>query len=510
MKNYIKIIIFTVGIITVMLFVEDEWHIGNWVLSSFSVLFSLSAFFISIVIFFENRNPAKTLTWLIVLAVFPVVGFFFYLLFGRNFRKKRLFRKKGMIDEEAFSMIVGDKKITDEKVKGLDDVEKKVIHLANNLSKSPVTFNTYTSVLTNGKETYEEIFEAIRIAKDHIHLEYYIVRDDEVGIRLKEALILKAREGVKVRFLYDAVGSWKLSQSYLNELVANGVEMVAFSPVKLPIITHKANFRNHRKIIVIDGYIGFVGGLNIGKEYLGKDANFGFWRDTHLLLKGEGVRTLQIIFLQDWYYMTGHMNLTERYIKGNNTEKGSENDQQIGGVQLIAGGPDSEWDTIKDLFFAMIVSARKSISICTPYFIPDDDIFSALKIAALSGIRVNVIVPARPDKRTVFYASRSYFPELLEAGVNIYEYNKGFLHSKIIIVDDQLASIGTANMDMRSFHLNFEVNAFLYKTESIETLVKDFKNDLTNSQKLELDKFSYRPYWMRLIESLARLLSPLL
>jgi cardiolipin synthase len=255
---------------------------------------------------------------------------------------------------------------------------------------------------------------------------------------------------------------------------------------------------------VIDGTVGFVGGLNIGDEYLGRVKEIGFWRDTHLMLRGEAVRSLQLIFLQDWYYMTNHSFLTAEYLSP------QFDDQDHGGVQLIAGGPDREWSVIKNIFFSMIASAKNTVWIASPYFIPDEDIFSALKVAALSGIDVRLLVPNRPDKRIVFHASRSYFPELLEAGVKVYEYSRGFMHSKIIIVDHELASIGTSNMDMRSFHLNFEVNAFLYRTGSTQKLVDEYINDLQFSKQLDLESFGKRHIGLRLLESTSRLLSPLL
>jgi len=345
----------------------------------------------------------------------------------------------------------------------------------------------------------------LKLAEHHIHLEYYIVRDDELGQEIKEILIKKAKGGIEVRFLYDAVGSWKLSKSFIQELKDAGVEIVAFAPVKLPFLNHKINYRNHRKIIVIDGVIGFVGGLNIGDEYLGRHAYFGNWRDTHLFVRGEAVRTLQLIFLQDWYYQTGETILNPTYLSPVLTSVHAD-----GGVQMIASGPDSRWEINKKLFFSMITSAKKSIWIASPYFIPDDDILSALKIAALSGIDVRLLVPSRPDKRIVFHASRSYFPELLEAGVKVYEYNRGFLHSKLIIVDDEIASIGTSNMDMRSFHLNFEVNAFLYRTKSVTTLVSDYVYDLEHSNQLSYQLFKNRSIFHRIIESTSRLMSPLL
>ena len=233
--------------------------------------------------------------------------------------------------------------------------------------------------------------------------------------------------------------------------------------------------------------------------------NFGFWRDTHLMVEGEAVRTLQLIFLQDWYYSTKQSFLTDDYLC---TSQSLQHD--LGGVQMIAGGPDSGWTVIKDLFFTMITSAEKSIWIASPYFIPDEDIFQALKVAGLSGLDVRLLVPKNPDKRIVFHASRTYFSELLEAGVRIFQYNDGFMHSKMVIVDGELASIGSSNIDMRSFHLNFEVNAFLYRTKSTQTLVEDFLDDLKVSQEIRLDAFSNRHLGLKVLESTCRLLSPLL
>jgi cardiolipin synthase len=426
-------------------------------------------------------------------------------MFGRNFRKKKLFEKKAIIDEQTFLKIEGNRFEEHKKPEFLEGHQQRLYNLAQRLGKSPVSAKTYSEVLTNGEETFPKIVKELKQAKHHIHLEYYIVRSDEIGHEIKQVLIKKAKEGVKVRFLYDAVGSWKLSKGYIVELRKAGVEIVPFSPVKLPFLNHKVNFRNHRKIIVVDGVKGFVGGLNIGDEYLGKNEHFGFWRDTHLYLQGEAVRSLQLIFLQDWYYMTGEALLTTSYLTPS-----IKIGEDYGGVQLIAGGPDNEWEVIKNLFFEMIASAKKSIWLATPYLIPDVDILSALKIASLAGVEVKIIVPKRPDKRIVYYASRSYFPELLEAGVQVFEYEKGFMHSKLLIIDEDLASIGTSNLDMRSFHLNFEVNAFLYQAGSIKTLAKDFLNDLQHSTPIKYEEFMKRSLSQRLFESLSRLLSPLL
>ncbi|MGG5253265.1 cardiolipin synthase [Neobacillus sp. SM06] len=503
MKNTVKIFLFLL-VLTAFLFIFKD-RLEGGVFGFLSLLITLSVIFIGFVIFFENRHPTQTLTWLIVLGSFPLVGFIFYLLFGRSYRKEKMFRKKYFLDKQAFLTVEGESDPrSEEKIQQMGDHQSRLFQLAQKLGNSPISFDTATKTLTNGTETFSHIIRQLKRARHHIHLEYYIVRHDHIGQKIKDILIRKAKEGVKVRFLYDAVGSWQLSKKYIAELRNAGVEAVPFGPVKLPFLNNKFNFRNHRKIIVIDGNIGFVGGLNIGDEYLGKDKSFGFWRDTHLMLRGEAVRTLQLIFLQDWYYMTNHSFLTAEYLSPQLGNKSH------GGVQLIAGGPDNEWSVIKNIFFSMITSAKESVWIASPYFIPDEDILSAIKVAALSGIDVRLLVPNRPDKRIVFHASRSYFPELLEAGVKVYEYQLGFMHSKIIIVDHELASIGTSNMDMRSFHLNFEVNAFLFRTKSTQKLVAEYIKDLETSVALDSETFNKRHLGFRFLESMSRLLSPLL
>lgn len=503
MKNTVRILLFII-LLTGIWYVFNEYFQGI-IFQYISLIISFSVVFIGFVIFLENRHPSQTLTWLVVLGSFPLVGFIFYLLFGRNYRKEKMFRKKYFLDKQAFLKVEGEiDPASDRKIKLMGDHQQKLFSLAQKLGNSPISFATKTEVLTNGEETFEQILKALKEANHHIHLEYYIVRHDLIGNQIKDLLIEKAKQGIKVRFLYDAVGSWQLSKQYVNELRKAGVEMVAFGPVRLPFLNSKFNFRNHRKIVVIDGTVGFVGGLNIGDEYLGRDSYFGFWRDTHLMLSGEAVRTLQLIFLQDWYYMTKQSLLTVEYLS-------PELQENIhGGVQLIAGGPDNELSVIKNIFFSMITSAEKSVWISTPYFIPDEDIFSAIKIAALSGLDVRILVPQRPDKRLVFHASRSYFPELLESGVKVYEYTKGFMHSKLVIVDGELASIGTSNMDMRSFHLNFEVNAFMFHTRSTRKLVCDYVNDIEDAAQIDYETFIKRHIGLKLLESTSRLLSPLL
>ncbi|WP_141603593.1 cardiolipin synthase [Terrilactibacillus laevilacticus] len=502
MKRKLQLLALVIVIFIFLLFVQD-WQ--RWLLESLNIGITLTVYFIAIVIFLENRQPSRTITWLLVLVVFPVIGFIFYIVFGQSARKKRLFQKHAFIEDieqfhEEPSMTVERSKLDN-----FDYHHRALMNLAQKLGAYPVSFATDTKILTNGEQTFSAILKAIRNAKHHIHIEYYIVRNDHIGNRIKNALIDKAQEGVMVRFMFDAVGSWRLSKSFIRELADAGVDIIPFFPVKLPVLNNKINFRNHRKIIVIDNEIGFIGGLNIGDEYLGRNKAYGFWRDTHLKVKGEGVQSLQLVFLQDWYYMTGHAIVDDVYLKPKRT--GSIH---RGAVQMIASSPYARWEEIKNIFFSMITSAKQSIWIASPYLIPDEDILSALKVAALSDIDVRILVPGHPDKKIVYYASRSYFPDLLEAGVRIFAYKEGFMHSKLIVVDHELASIGTANMDMRSFHLNFEVNAFLYKTESILDIVTDFIDDFENSNEIVQEDFNKRSILFRVIESTSRLLSPLL
>ena len=502
MKNTVRIIVF------ILLLGAAGYVFRNQIqhnyISLYSILITMSAVIIVVIIFLENRTPSQTLTWLVVFSAFPLIGFFFYFLFGRNYYREKMYRKKYFLDKKAFLEIEGYRNINMVWPE-MGGHQQNLLHLAQRIGNSPISADTETSVLTNGQETFSEMLKQLKRAKHHIHMEYYIIRNDSISNEIKRILIERSKSGVKVRFLIDAVGSWKLPRRYLRELKGNGVEVAVFGPVNLPFLNSRFNFRNHRKIIVIDGDIGFVGGLNIGDEYLGLVESFGFWRDTHMLVKGEAVRTLQLIFLQDWYYSTHTSFLSDDYMR---TPK-----QAIcpsGAVQMVAGGPDNEYSVIKNVFFGMITSARKSVWIASPYFIPDEDIFQAIKLAALSGVDVRLLVPQNPDKWFVWYASRSYFPDLLEAGVKIYQYERGFMHSKIVIVDHELASIGTANMDMRSFHLNFEVNAFLYKTNSIEKLVSDYLEDLEYSNLLSIETFNKRHFGNRILESTCRLLSPML
>jgi cardiolipin synthase len=452
----------------------------------------------------ENRNPSTTVSWILLLALIPVLGLVFYFLFGQNVFKRRKYDKKAQRDLMAYERIENDALRMHQDWSVFSSPRQKLLGLSQRLGRTPISFSSETRILTNGEETFGTLLLELRQAQHHIHMEYYIFRADHIGTRIQQILIEKARAGVAVRFMYDAVGSIQLSKAFLKELSDAGVQVAAYGN-STSFFSSRVNYRNHRKIVVIDGDVGFMGGLNVGDEYLSRSKTYGFWRDTHMLLRGEAVRTMQIIFLQDWMHTTGEKILEQDYLSPQLRFTTGD-----GAVQIIASGPDNERRALKNIFFSMITTAEKSVWMASPYFIPDEDILTALRVAAMSGLDVRLLFPAKPDKWIPFLASHSYFPALLESGVKIYEYEKGFIHSKLLIADGEIATIGTANMDMRSFHLNFEVNALLLQTESVSRIVADFERDLLSTRQLVHETFMDKRLHERLLESAARLMSPLL
>lgn len=322
---------------------------------------------------------------------------------------------------------------------------------------------------------------------------------------MRDALIQKAKEGVQVRVLYDELGSRTLRKKFFKELREAGGHVEVFFPSKLRPINLRLNYRNHRKLVIIDGMTGYVGGFNVGDEYLGLNPKFGYWRDTHIRLQGTAVHAIQTRFILDWNQASHHHTLT--YIPNHFPDYGPKGNV---GMQIVTSGPDSEWEQIKNGYIKMISNAKRSILIQTPYFIPDASLLDALRIACLSGIDVNIMIPNKPDHAFVYWATLSYIGDLLKAGATVYIYDNGFIHAKTIVVDDEIASVGTANIDVRSFRLNFEVNAFIYDITIAKKLVSTFKEDLLVSRKFTYEEYLQRPLWIRIKESVSRLLSPIL
>ncbi|USB32911.1 cardiolipin synthase [Paenibacillus sp. YPG26] len=469
-----------------------------------SIFQTLTVITVGLAIFMENRNPSSTLAWILLLVLLPVVGLILYFLLGQNYFKRRKFDKKALNDQKAYEMIDNTNLHAGFDLSTFTPGQQKLLKMSHKIARTPFSMATRTRVLTNGEETFSSLLKELKMAKHHIHMEYYIYRADEIGREIQRTLIEKAREGVEVRFMFDAVGSIGLSKAFLNEMREAGIQIGIYGQVRFLALSSRVNYRNHRKIVVIDGNTAFMGGLNVGDEYLSRSKTYGFWRDTHMLVKGEAVRSLQIIFLQDWKYVTGEKILGLEYLSPE-MELGCS-----GAVQIVPSGPDNPTRSLKDIFFSIITSAKESVWLATPYFIPDEDLLTALRVAAISGLDVRILFPAKPDKWLPYLASHSYFPSLLEAGVKIYEYEKGFLHAKLLIADGEVATVGTANMDMRSFHLNFEVSALLVQSDSVRKIVEDFERDLNSTKLIERKAFMQKRVVVRLMESAARLMSPLL
>lgn len=454
----------------------------------------------------EYKRPSKTVAWLVVLFIFPIIGFLMYYFLAKEYTQRKTVRRKGRRrSSETRHQWLGMGSLNQESIEESHYQlfeDSRLCGLLHNIPGSAISPNNRVDVLRNADITYEAMLKAIEKAEEHIHFEFYTIRHDEIGKKFQEALIRKAMQGVKVRVIYDGIGSYSLSTAYINSFKQAGIEIYPFLRPLIAFFDKRMNYRNHRKIIVIDGLVGFVGGINIGDEYLGGDPKLGFWRDTHLMLHGDSVYYLQTTFITDWLFVSG-----ERLAENSLFPEHHESKTSL--VQVISSGPDAYWDAIQEMFFAGIVAAKKRVYMTTPYFIPDASITMALKTAVLSGVDVRIILPYKADSRIVQYASRSYLLELMQAGVQFYLYRKGFMHAKVMIVDHMMATVGTANVDMRSFFSNFELNAVMFNRDVIDRLEADFWADLKDSDELKLAEFEQRSRLEKGKEVIARLLSPL-
>jgi cardiolipin synthase len=473
------------------------------------VIIVLNIFLATAVIFLERRNASATWAWLMVLYFIPVLGFIMYLILGQKVRKRQLSKLLG--DNERViqhALETQRQELKEKRLVALDGElaeYQDMIYLNLTTGLALYTTNNIVDIYTDGKQKFDALIADIEAAEHHIHLVYYIVRDDELGRRLMRALTAKAADGVEVRFLYDHIGSSRLPGRFFKELRAAGGREAAFFPSRIPYLNLKINYRNHRKLAIIDGKTGYIGGFNIGDEYLGLSEHFGQWRDTHLKVQGSAVLQMQAQFLLDWNLAaSGKIELSEIYFPDPRGVPGHI------GMQLVASGPDTEYQEIKNAYIKMIYGARSSVCLQTPYFVPDDSLLSALKVAALSGVEVSIMLPSKPDHFFVYWATQSYLGELLASGIKVYLYEKGFLHAKTLVVDSKVASVGTANLDIRSFKLNFEMNAFIYDSATAVKLMDIFQRDIDDSRLLTTEAYDGRPLFNRFRESISRLLSPIL
>lgn len=468
------------------------------------IILALNVIFAVTIVFFERRNPTATTAWLMVLFLLPPVGFVLYLLFGQSYTRQKVCATREREDRRFLAEIFGEqhRALADDPHRfatpEADEFRETIVLLLKN-NQACLTGGNRVDIFTRGETMFEALFAAIRMARHHIHLEYFIVNNDDLGQAVVHALAEKAREGVRVRLLFDAMGTRAGggSRTAFSELTDAGGEIGVFFPG-----IYRVNFRNHRKIVVVDGVVGFIGGFNIGDDYLGKGP-LGRWRDTAFRITGEAVRMLQLRFSLDWSSATGECpDLGPRYFP-------ARGDFGTTPVQIVSGGPGTRWNPIKEGFLKLINSARRSVYIQTPYFIPDESVADALRLAALSGIDVRIMIPCKPDHPFVYWATLSFVGDLLGAGVRVYTYDDGFLHAKTIVVDGKAGSVGSANWDVRSFRLNFEANAFFYDAAVGADLARAFEEDLAVSTEITPEDYGARSRRVRVKESISRLFSPL-
>lgn len=475
-------------------------------LDAFFLINILLALFI---IFMERKNTASTWAWIMIMLFIPILGFILYLFLGLNMRKRKTFNKKEE-EDYFFCLLHAQSNRLKEHLNEFEDIisepYQSVLRLHLLGHDSLFTKDNVIKIYTDGTEKFSDLFDSIRGAKHYIHLEYYIIRDDFLSHKFFDLLTQKAREGVEILLLYDGMGCLRTPKSLFKKLESEGIKVCAFFPPFIPYINLRINYRNHRKICVIDGEVGYIGGFNIGAEYIGLDAKMGYWRDTHLRIIGSGVQMLDLQFLLDWRFACPdyEINLT-RYFD-------YRTPKLIGnvGLQIVASGPDSKHSSIRNGYVKMINTAKRSILIQTPYFIPDEGVLTAIKLAALSGLDIRVMIPNKPDHIFVHWASYSYIGEILACGAKCYTYEKGFLHAKTIVIDDEICSVGTSNFDIRSFTLNFEVNSFIYDAIISSRLSQIFYADLMDCKEITIADYEKRSYLIRFKESISRLVEPVL
>jgi cardiolipin synthase len=480
--------------------------IAEWI---WSIAYFITLFFAIVVLLMERGDPAKTLSWIIVMLVIPILGMVLYNFFGASFKEegklKRIDEKSRELSSKYRTIIadavpplpdMGPQKLV------LDIVYKNIRFLAHD-PKSTLFKNTDYTLLIDGPDTFSAIKKDIRAARHHIHMEYFIWTDDKLGQEIKELLIEKVKEGVIVRILLDGVGCKSLSNAYINSLKSEGIEVEVFRPLWKAIVDSYSNFRNHRKIVVIDGHTGYTGGINVDGKYIEGDPDLGKWHDTHVKVEGDGAKGLQMTFLIDWFQQTKQEIVDPIYFPKTHVK----NDQLS---HIVPSGHQSEWDGIKQAYINSFYSADTYLYLITPYLSPNETLINGLKSAALTGVDTKLIVPRKGDSMITQSVTMSFAEDLLSCGVQIYQYSEGFIHSKIMVSDDQVATVGSANLDIRSMDQNLEINVFSYDPEFISDVKEMFLNDLKNSKQLDAAHFENYSFFKKVKLALFRLLSPLL
>lgn len=453
-------------------------------------------------IFIERKEPNTTWAWLLILFVLPGVGFIIYLIFGQNLSRQKIFREKKVVDEKKSKVLM--EKFKEEKEKGASSDFMELVRMNYTHSGALYTEGNSLTTFINGEKKFDALINDIRDAKEFIHIEYYIFRMDNLGRTLIDELSKKVKDGVEVRFVVDAMGSKSIRNKDIKYIRSLGIKFHIFFPGILPLINIRLNFRNHRKIVVIDGEVGYVGGFNVGDEYVNKGDQFDYWRDTHIRIKGKAVNELNKRFILDWDYASeGELKNYDKYFK-------LQEDSGNIGIQIISSGPDHKEEYIKNAYMKIINNAKESVYIQTPYLVPDEPMKEALKIAALSGIDVRIMVPDKPDHFFMKWILSANMGDLMEWGVKFYTYQKGFIHSKTIVSDGKVCSIGTANLDIRSFQLNFEINAIIYDDKFSKEQEDIFIKDIEDCKLVTMEEYENRSRALKIKEALIRLVAPIL
>lgn len=463
------------------------------------MLYLFSLLSILVIIISENRNPVKSLAWITVLLLLPMVGIVLYLIFGRNMQNKRKLSRR---NRRRLRRKETPPNPADFKALGFSPETVQQIKLANSLSGSHVYTGNAVKVFTCGTDKFEALKADLRAARSYINLEYYIFENDRIGSEIADILIDRALSGVNVRVIYDHVGSFSVRSRFFKRMRRAGVKVFPFFEVTFPQLGTRINWRNHRKLCVIDGKTAYLGGMNIADRYIDGGKKFATWRDTHVRVQGPAVSAIQYAFAVDWNFM-GQPLLADNV---------PALTQRAGNIaaQVVTSGPTSQWTNIALMFHKAICSARQRIYIQTPYFLPTDALLKDLITASLSKVDVRILLPRHSDSRLLDFASSSFIKECLRAGIKFYFYEAGMLHSKMIIVDDEFVTIGSTNFDFRSFEHNFEGNLFFYSKELTANMLQVYRDDLTQSTRVQPAQWQKRPFTRKAIESIVRLLSPIL
>ena len=461
-------------------------------------------FFSFSLIFIERKDPSTTWAWLMIMIILPVFGFIIYLLLGQNFSRARLFKEKKEFDTIKRRKLSKDFTSKEHEHIGgeqyLDLIRMNYTH-----SGAKCTYNNEVDIYYNGVDKFKQLIKDLKNAKKFIHIQYYIIRPDRLGKKIMNILEEKAAEGVEVRFLVDSMGSYKVTKRSLKNFTKNGGKFEIFFPGILPHVNTRINYRNHRKMVIIDGEYGYTGGFNVGDEYINENKHIGFWRDTHIRIRGEAVNDLTNRFLLDWCYASGEE--IDDFSKFYPEKPIRDGDIAI---QIVTSGPDHNEEYIKNAYMKMINNAKEYVYLETPYFVPDAPMLEALKLSALSGVDVRLIIPGKPDHVFMKWAASAYIGDLLNAGAKVYLYQNGFIHAKTIVADGKVCTVGTANMDMRSYCLNFEVNAFIYDDRVANNLETQFFKDIEDCKVMTKEEYDKRSIALRIRESIIRLISPIL